>query len=194
MTDKSKRHLAQHDSSKPGQCAHDHVNNTDPTNSNSHYAVIRGEVSAVDAMQIVATLAQTSDAGLERAVYFPYYHFVATARLPALAGKQQASMTCLVDAVNGLGATAAAFSTDDKTLRDTELLAHRTGSEEAARIARRTATHRLSQKLRTIASFELAVIPEGLVYKRFWIVHSGRWRAMVDSTTGRLHPLKSFAA
>ena len=66
--------------------------------------------------------------------------------------------------------------------------------DSAAAIAQRTVTHRMGKKLRMIASFDISIVPRGMVHKRFWIVQSIEAKVMVDSTTGSLHPLKLKAA
>ena len=52
----------------------------------------------------------------------------------------------------------------------------------------------MGKKLRMIASFDISIVPRGMVHKRFWIVQSIEAKVMVDSTTGSLHPLKLKAA
>ena len=103
-------------------------------------------------------------------------------------------MICLVDAVNGLGATADSFELKKESVPGDSLLAAEIEPADANAIAHRTVTHRLGRKLRTIASFDVELQPRGLVHKRFWIVRTKAARVMVDSTNGGLHPLKMRAA
>ena len=114
--------------------------------------------------------------------------------VPTLVGRKEVSLLCLVDAVNGLGATADSFELKKETVCGEHLLDADIEAGEAAAIAQRTVTHRLGRKLRTITSFDVSVKPRGLVHKRFWIVRTREARVMVDSTNGGLHPLKLRAA
>ena len=156
--------------------------------------VIHGSFTSTDARRVVASLTGDVEAKVESEVIYPYYCFDADCAVPTLIGRKRVSLIGLVDAVNGLGATADSFELKNETVTKEQLLAADLGAESAADIARRTLTHRLGKRLRMIASFDLIVRPRGLVYKRFWIVQSSEARVMVDSTTGSLHPLKLRAA
>ena len=159
-----------------------------------HVVVIRGAINRTDALCIVASLTGDVEANVEKEMIYPYYCFDASCRVPTLAGRKDLSMVCLVDAVNGLGATADYFELKKESVPADRLLAADIEAEEAGSIAQRTVTHRLGKKLRTIASFDVDVRPRGLVHKRFWIVRTEAARVMVDSTNGGLHPLKLRAA
>ena len=156
--------------------------------------VIRGAINATDALCAVAALTSDDEAVFESELIYPYYCFDADCRVPTLAGRKQFSMICLVDAVNGLGATADSFELERESVPLERLLAADIDDQAAAKTAHRTVTHRLGRKLRTISSFDVDVAPRGLIYKRFWIVKTRDARVMVDSTTGSLHPLKLRAA
>jgi len=156
--------------------------------------VVRGAINATDALCVVASLASDVDAVFESEMIYPYYCFDADCRVPTLAGRKQFSMICLVDAVNGLGATADSFELKRETVPMELLLAADIDGQAAAKTAQRTVTHRLGRKLRTISTFDVDVTPRGLIHKRFWIVKTSDARVMVDSTTGSLHPLKLRAA
>lgn len=121
---------------------------------------------------------------------YPYYCFDASCSVPTLVGRKDISLICLVDAVNGLGATADSFEFKKETVPSEQLLPTEICSDAAAEIAQRTVTHRMGRKLRMITSFDVAIVPRGVVHKRFWIVQATDARIMVDSTTGNLHPLK----
>lgn len=151
--------------------------------------VVCGSITSRDALGLVSSL--TSDVGstLESEMTYPYYCFDAHCSVPTLAGRKKVSMLCLVDAVNGLGATADSFELKKESVRQEYLLSTKVNNDDAADIAQRTVTHRMGRKLRMIASFDVAIVPRGIVHKRFWIVQSGDSRIMVDSTTGKLHPL-----
>jgi len=130
---------------------------------------------------------------VERVLY-PYFVFDATCAMPALAGRRRLGMHCLVDAMNGIGATADPFETIDAPRRRSRELKPEIDAAAAGRTAERTVTHRLSKRLRTVASFDATLEPGGIVYKIFWIVDCGGYRVLVDSVTGGLHPLAARAA
>ena len=156
--------------------------------------VIRGAINSTDALCVVASLTSDVEASVESEMIYPYYCFDADCSVPTLVGRKQLSMICLVDAVNGLGATADSFELKKESVSNEQCLAADLDSDEAETIARRTVTHRLGKKLRTISSFDVHVTPRGLIHKRFWIVKTSDARVMVDSTNGSLHPLKLRAA
>ncbi len=156
--------------------------------------VVRSAISSIDALCVVSTLTGDMDAKLESEIIYPYYCFDADCSVPTLAGRRNISLLCLVDAVNGLGATADNFALRKETVHTKNLISVEVTSAAAADIAERTVTHRMGRKLRMIASFDVSIAPRGLVYKRFWIVQSSDASVMVDSTNGSLHPLKLRAA
>jgi hypothetical protein len=156
--------------------------------------VIRGALTSTDALCVVASLTGDLDARIEKEVVYPYYCFEAKSKVPTLRGRRALDMICLVDAVNGIGATADEFQLTRERLPAARLLATEIDADEALETARGTVTHRLGRKLRTITSFDVELVSRGLVHKRFWIVRSTDARIMVDSTNGSLHPLKMRAA
>jgi len=156
--------------------------------------VVRGAITSTDALCLVSSLTGDVEVTLKPEVIYPYYCFDANCTVPTLAGRKEISLICLVDAVNGLGATADNFELKTETLPATRLLPIELDTQAATDIAERTVTHRMGKKLRMIASFDVSIVPRGIVHKRFWIVQSSDARVMVDSTTGNLHPLKLRAA
>jgi len=156
--------------------------------------IIRGALGATDALCVVASLTGDVEANVEAEVIYPYYCFDARCSVPTLAGRKSLSLVCLVDAVNGLGATADAFELTRETVCRAVAIEAEVDADDAERTASRTISHHLGRKLRTITSFDVEVRPRGLVHKRFWIVRSSEAKVMVDSTTGNLHPLKLRAA
>jgi hypothetical protein len=156
--------------------------------------VVRGVINSTDALCIVSSLTGDMDARLENEVVYPYFCFDASCSVPTLAGRKEVSLVCLVDAVNGLGATADNFSLKNEVVHSDMILSIDLDSGAAEEIARRTVTHRIGKKLRMIASFDVAIAPRGIVHKRFWIVQSTEASVLVDSTNGSLHPLKLRAA
>jgi len=156
--------------------------------------VIRGALNATDALCVVASLTGDFEARGESDVIYPYYCFDAECSIPTLAGRKKLSMICLVDAVNGLGATADVFELKSESVSAKALLDVDVNAETAEDIAHKTVTHRLGRKLRTITTFDVNLKARGIVNKRFWIVRTSEVRVMVDSTSGGLHPLKLRAA
>jgi hypothetical protein len=156
--------------------------------------VIRGAINATDALCIVASLTSDVEATVETGMIYPYYCFDAHCMVPTMTGRKEVSMICLVDAANGLGATADSFELTTESVPAENLVAAGIEADEAVEIAQRTVTHRLGRQLRTIASFDVDIRPRGLVHKRFWIVRTSEAHVMVDSANGGLHPLKLRAA
>jgi hypothetical protein len=156
--------------------------------------VIRGAFNATDALCVVASLTGDLEACVLRDVIYPYYCFDAGCSIPTLAGRKSLSMICLVDAVNGLGATADSFELKKERVAGDRIMATTIDAADAADIATRTVTHRLGRKLRTITDFDVDVTARGLVHKRFWIVQTSEARLLVDSTTAGWHPLRLEAA
>lgn len=156
--------------------------------------IIRECVDANAALDLVMTVATGEQATIGQKMYYPYFQYNGRCSVPGLFGRRTAEITCLVDAVNGLGATAGRFDVDRRYLPINELIDVAISGEEAVRIAQRTATHRLTRRLRVIAAFELELEPKGIIHKGFWIVHSASATVMVDSVNGGLHPLNMCAA
>jgi hypothetical protein len=156
--------------------------------------VVRGSITSIDALCLVSSLTGDMEVHLEPEVIYPYYCFDAECSVPTLVGRKDISLICLVDAVNGLGATADSFELKKESLSPTMRLPVELELKTAVDIAQRTVTHRMGKKLRMIASFDVSIVPRGMVHKRFWIVQARDARVMVDSTTGSLHPLKLRAA
>ncbi len=163
-------------------------------NKGEQVVVIRGSLNSTGALCVVASLTGDIDATVDSQVIYPYYCFDADCSVPTLVGRKHVSLIGLVDAMNGLGATADSFELKRETVAKEHLLEADIDEESAADIARRTLTHRLGKNLRMISSFDVVIRPRGLIYKRFWIVQSSEAKVMVDSTTGSLHPLKLKAA
>jgi hypothetical protein len=156
--------------------------------------VIREQVDAASALRSIDTLAGAATASVERKMYYPYYCFTANCAVPTLFGRKTMTVNCLVDGVSGLGATSGAFSIDPATVPADALLQLAVSAREAESAARRTVSHQLGRKLRMIASFQVDIEPQSIVYKGFWIIRSQDTLVMVDSSSGCIHPLSSRAA
>ncbi len=109
-------------------------------------------------------------------------------------GKQEVAVDCLVDAINGLGATTDPFATDQLNLSDENQLKPEITNCEAVKIAQRTVTHELGKKLKMIAPFDVTLDAKGMIYRSFWIVRIGDSRIIIDSVTGGMQPLRASAA
>jgi len=156
--------------------------------------VIREQVDASAALQNIHA-ARGDVAGIvEQKLFYPYYRFQAGCKVPTMIGKQDVVVDCLVDGINGLGATADPFITDKLMVTDENLLHPDISRDEAVKIAQRTVTHQLGKKLKMIAPFDVTLDAKGMIYRSFWIVRIGDSRIMIDSVTGGMQPLRASAA
>ncbi len=152
---------------------------------------MREQVDAVGALRIVGSIGDTSKAAIERKIYYPYFWFRARCRTTTLLGRRVVSANCLIDARNGLGATADSFETEASMVEADALLAARTTVGEADRAARRFVAHSFGRSLRMLADFGVTTKALGLVYKAFWLVRVGGLTVLVDSMTGSVYPMKA---
>lgn len=166
---------------------------TDRPMSNRQH-VIQESFDASKACKLISAMTHGEPAVIERKMYYPYFRFDGKCSVPGLFGRRATQLNCLVDAVNGLGATTDHFIVDHRQLNDGEVIATNISHENAMRVAQRTVTHRMTRRLRMIAAFGLALESQGIIYKGFWIVGSASATVMVDSVTGGLHPLNIRAA
>ncbi len=156
--------------------------------------VIRGQIDAGAVLQDLADKATGVPVVLERSVLYPYSWFKARCRVPTIGGTKTITVDCLVDGINGHGMTADAFASDAIIDAGEKILCPIVNNDDAREIAQRTVTHGLGKKLKMIAPFDVCPEEQGTVYKRFWIVRMGAGRAMIDSVTGGMHPLRATAA
>ena len=156
--------------------------------------VIREQVDASAALQNIHAARGDVAGVIEQKLFYPYYRFKAGCKVPTMIGKQDVAVDCLVDGINGLGATADPFATDQLNVSDENQLKPEISNREAVKIAHRTVTHQLGKKLKMIAPFDVKLEATGLVYRSFWIVRIGDSRIMVDSVTGGTHALSASAA
>jgi len=156
--------------------------------------IIRERVDSTTALQNVAGMTDDVAVVVEGSVLYPYIAFTARCAVPTMIGKKEITVDCLVDGVNGHGATADSFSTEQMVACDEVRLQSKITDGEARRTAQRTVTHRLGKKLKLIAPFDVQLEAAGTVYKRFWIIRIGDGRIMADSVTGNMHPLSASAA
>jgi len=156
--------------------------------------VIREQVDSATALQNIAGMTGGVSVVVERSVLYPYIRFTAQCSVPTMIGRKAISLDCLVDGINGLGATADPFCTDPLILCDEVRLQHRITSDAAQRTAQRTVTHQLGRQFRMIALFDVQLEAAGTIYKRFWIIKIGNGRIMTDSVTGNMHTLSAHAA
>lgn len=156
--------------------------------------VICERFDSATALQSIEAIAGGRSGVVEQKLVYPYYHLTAQCTVPTMIGRQELTVHCLVDGINGSGATADPFSTDKLIVPDEIRLQPKITSGEAARIAHRTVTHQLSKKLRMIAPFDVSLESTGTIYRSFWIVRIGNGRIMIDSVTGSMHTLSASAA
>ena len=156
--------------------------------------VIREQVDASAALQNIHAARGDVAGVIEQKLFYPYYRFKADCKVPTMIGKQDVAVDCLVDGINGLGATADPFITDKLMVTDENLLHPDISRDEAVKIAQRTVTHQLGKKLKMIAPFDVTLDAKGMIYRSFWIVRIGDSRIMIDSVTGGMQPLRASAA
>ena len=152
-------------------------------------ALIRAEIGAGEAMSTVASVAGVTDVAVDRQIYYPYHWYRAAGSAPGLFGRRPVSLSCLVDACNGVVSTADSFTLDEVTVSGAVLVSARQDAGEAGLAARRYVTHALGRGLRTVANFNVDLDHRGVVYKSFWALRCGDSRVLLDGVTGRLHPL-----
>lgn len=156
--------------------------------------VILEQVDSTTALRNVAGMTGNVPVVNEGSVLYPYIGFTARCSVPTIVGKKAMTVDCLVDGINGLGATAESFSTAEIVASDELQLQSKITNGDARRTAQRTVTHRLGKELKMIAPFDVQLEATGVMYKRFWIIRVGDSRIMADSVTGNMHPLSATAA
>lgn len=156
--------------------------------------VINQELTATVATGCLRTMTGDKHASFERQVYYPYHRFTADCTVPTMFGKESLAVTCLVDGINALGATADPFVVERIQVPADEVLTMKVVNDEAHRAAYRILMHQMSRRLKMIASFDICLAKRGIVYKTFWILRSRDVLFMVDSVTGGMHPLRALAA
>ena len=156
--------------------------------------VIREQVDASAALQSIHAARGDVAGVIEQKLFYPYYRFKAGCKVPTMIGRQDVAVDCLVDGINGLGATTDPFATEQLPVMDENRLRPEISNREAEKVAHRTVTHQLGKKLKVIAPFEVTLEAKGMIYRSFWIVRIGDSRIMVDSVTGSMHPVRANAA
>ena len=155
---------------------------------------IRETITPDDALQIVNAIAGTSTAHIESKIYYPYYWFTANCETRILFGKKQFPANCLVDACNGLGATADPFEVEETSAASDSILATRTSLETARKSAHRFLSHNLGRATKMIGNFNIALESCDVIYKTYWLIKCEGTLVMVDATTGNLHKLNAKVA
>jgi len=157
-------------------------------------SLIRTGVDAGEAERIVNSIAGTDNAHSERQVFYPYGWFTVACTAPTLFGRKPLTATCLVDACNGIGATADPFLVDDIAVPAEAVLEVRMSDQRARKSAHRFLTHNLGRRLKTLGHFDVELTYHGVMHKAFWLVRCDNTLVMVDSVTGDLHKLMEQAA
>ncbi len=156
--------------------------------------VICEQFDSAYALQRIESIAGDGSAEFEQKLFYPYFHLTARCSVPTMIGRKELTVDCLVDAINGSGATTDPFSTEELTVPREIQLQPIWSHDEAVRVARRTLTHRLGKKMRMIAPFDVVLESTTLIYRGFWIVRVGTGRIMLDSVTGGMQSLRASAA
>lgn len=152
------------------------------------------EVDAATAIEAARRPGDAVKVGIERQVWYPYFSFDASCRVPTLVGRRAVSIPCLVDAINGVAMTCDRFQPEAVHIDGSTLLAADIASEQAAAAAERAVAHQLGKRARMIAEFRVELDRPRLVYRRFWVVRAGERLSMVDSVSGALQSLQVTAA
>jgi len=156
--------------------------------------VICQQFDAVTALQRIASIAGDVSGTIEQKLLYPYFHFTAHCTVPTMIGRRAITVECLVDGINGTGATADPFASEKVMVPDEMRLLPGVTEGAAARIARGTVTHELGRKLRMIAPFDVTLESSETIYRGFWVLGIGGGRIMLDSVTGGMHTLSATAA
>ncbi len=155
---------------------------------------IRETITLDHALRIVNSIAKTSTSHFESKIYYPYYWFTAECETRTLFGKKQFPANCLVDACNGLGATADPFEVEATSAASDAILAIRTNPEMAEKSAHRFLSHNLGRATKMIGNFNIDLESRGVIFKTYWLIKCEGTLVMVDATTGNLHKLNAKAA
>ena len=155
---------------------------------------IVGRVDASAAIHQVLSMTGDASAEIQRRLYYPYYRFSADCQIPTLGGRKAMTVDCLVDGVDGLGATTDPYSVDTLMVPTEDLLRVTVSSDDAWRAAHRIVTHQLTRRLRMLASFDTKLESHGVIYRCFWIIRVSQSIVTVDSLTGGVQPLNLRAA
>lgn len=161
---------------------------------NQTVAVIQEQIDAAAALDIAGRLNGDESTMLEHKLYYPYFRFDAACSVPILFGRKDTTVTCLVDGINNICATADPFTIHSSAVPVASVLQIAVTVDEATRAARRYLLHHLSRRLRVISAFDLEPKLSGSVYKAFWIAASRRDRIIIDTITGLTHPIRKNAA
>ena len=154
-------------------------------------AVIREQLSALDARAVVAAASHDAAAGDVRAVYYPYHYFDATGSAPGLFGRRPLALRCLVDARSGEAFSSDPFAIENREVAPAPVLSSGFDAVAAEAAALRCLSHGVGRRLRTIAEFRLRLDYRGLVFKAYWLLNCGSDTVLVDSGNGAWHLLEA---
>lgn len=157
-------------------------------------AVIGEQLDAAAAVDIARAELGEHSILLERKFYYPYYRFEAICRAPLPFGRRILNISCLVDGINNVGATADPFEARCTVVPTESVLAFGVSMDEAAHTARRYLMHHLARRLRVISNFGIEVGNPHAVYKAFRLARSRSSLIVIDSTTGLTHAIRKDAA
>lgn len=162
--------------------------------SKRRVVVMPGEFDAAAAVDAVRNIGGSGDVRIDRAVWYPYFSFDASCRVPTFGGRRAVTVPCLVDAINGVAMTCDRFHAAEVQLESSALLAARVEYEAAANAARKIVLHQLGKRARMIANFHIDLDRPQLMYRRFWIVTVGERLSLVDSVSGAVQAMQVTAA
>lgn len=152
---------------------------------------MRASLTADHATKLVARLTGEPEVSIEQQIYYPFFHFAASARLRWLFGERRMCLDCLVDARTGRAASADALTIERIEAEPKACVAAVKDGQVAEKNARRYASHALGRSFRVLGNFNLELAPAVLVHRPYWVVRAADHSVLVDAVTGDVHPLVS---
>jgi len=156
--------------------------------------VIEPGLDADAACDVARTLAPGSSVQVLRGLWYPYLRFDAECAVGTLAGRRVLRITCLVDGLTGLAASAPRFESNRRDVPVADRLVSSLAGEQAVRTARRFLSSHLGRRLRTLADFDTRLLARGTVYTLYWLVAVDSGQVLVDSLTGGWITMSTRAA
>ena len=162
-------------------------------------ARIRGGVGRDRAERLIASVAGGWTPRVEACLFYPYFWFLFRFSAKTLFGETGLKVSCLIDALTKVGATADVFELDHVGVPAGDVIEPRLDEAEANRLAERYAAYVVRNKHKALVVPKLEVLEHALVFKPFWIVNCTNrtkpdFRVMVDGITGGVHVLSPPAA
>ena len=157
-------------------------------------ARIRGSIGKERAERLIASRAGGWTPRAEACLFYPYFWFLFRFSAKTLFGETGLKVSCLIDALTKVGATADVFELDHVGVPAGDVIEPRLDEAEANRLAERYAAYVVRNKHKALVVPKLEVLEHALVFKPFWIVNCTNgtepdFRVMVDGITGSFHTL-----